>query len=60
MGRDRIRKAAAPVRGVISRTISFVEGHRIIATGKCPACDGKWSKAHRKCVPGLFPGETGE
>jgi hypothetical protein len=42
----------------ISRMISFAQGHAIIAKGKCPMCNRKWTKEHRKCVPGLFPGQT--
>jgi len=31
------------------------EGLAIIARGTCPGCEKKWSAAHKKCVPGLFP-----
>lgn len=44
----------------VGSAISFAQGHAIIAKGLCPGCQGKWNKSHRKCVPGLFPGETGK
>jgi hypothetical protein len=44
----------------VGSAITFAQGHAIIAKGTCPGCQQRWSKTHRKCVPGLFPSETGK
>lgn len=52
---DRISKVTAGARRVFIKATTRAEGLAIIARGVCPGCEGKWSAAHKKCVPGLFP-----
>lgn len=56
----KIRTLLIKMGWTVGSALSFAQGHAIIAMGKCPGCEKKWSRAHRRCVPGLFPGETGE
>lgn len=56
----RIRNLLIRMGWTVGGVLTFAQGHAIIAMGTCPGCEKKWSRAHRKCVPGLFPGETGE
>jgi len=56
----KIRNMLLRMGWTVGSALSFAQGHAIIAMGKCPMCEKTWSKAHRKCVPGLFRGETGE
>ena len=52
----KIRTALVHTGWKISKVISTAEGLAIIAKGTCPGCGKAWSKKHRECVPGLFPG----
>ena len=53
----KIRNMLVTMGWKIGGVLTFAQGHAVIAKGVCPGCQHKWSKDHRKCVPGLFPGE---
>jgi hypothetical protein len=54
----KIRNMLIEMGWKVGSVLSFAEGHAIIVKkGKCPGCERKWTKEHRKCVPGLFPGQ---
>lgn len=54
---SKIRNMLIEMGWVAGRAINFAHGHAIIAGGVCPGCQRGWTKEHRKCVPGLFPGQ---
>lgn len=54
----KIRDMLVKMGWKVGTVISAVHGRAIIAKGVCPGCQQKWSKDHRKCVPGLFAGQT--
>jgi len=54
----KIRDALVQMGWKVGAVLSFAQGHKVIAMGRCPGCERKWTKAHRACVPGLFPGQT--
>lgn len=56
----KIRNMLLKMGWTVGSAINTVQGRAIIAKGTCPGCNQKWTTEHRKCVPGLFPGETGQ
>lgn len=56
----KVRNLLLQVGWQVGGAITMAHGYAIIAKGKCPTCTRKWTKEHRKCVPGLFPGEDGQ